>query len=171
MSTSSNYFSKDIKFIKHINGAPLFTHFGIGPNFIARRGIIQLQKLFEKNTFWAKGRSLNEIKKMINNSSSIITVWKREKLIGFGRATSDQVFRAVLWDIVVENKFQNLGIGKFIVKSLLESKSVSNVKKVYLMTTHFEEFYKSCGFSIISRQKCLLMSDHSDNIIKVNNKN
>ena len=138
----------------------MFCHFGIGPNLKPKKGILQLQKLFETSTFWAKGRSVNEIKTMINNSSSIITVWHKEKLIGFGRATSDKVFRAVLWDIVVEKKFQKLGIGKFLVKLLLESKSVKNVKKVYLMTTHFEVFYKNCGFSTISKQKCLLISDN-----------
>ena len=159
MSIISNHFCSNIKFIKHKHGAPLFCHFGIGPNFKPKKGILQLQKLFETNTFWAKGRSVNEIKTMINNSSSVVTVWNREELIGFGRATSDKVFRAVLWDIVVSKKFQSLGIGKFLVKSLLDSDSVKKVKKVYLMTTNFENFYMSCGFSIITNQKCLLISD------------
>ena len=45
-----------------------------------------------------------------------ISVWKDTRLIGFGRATSDKIYRAVLWDVVVEKSHQKIGIGKKIVK-------------------------------------------------------
>jgi len=50
-----------------------------------------------------------QIKQMLANSNVIITLWNKNNLVGFGRATTDQVYRAVLWDIVVSKDVQRVG--------------------------------------------------------------
>ncbi len=77
-------------------------------------------------------------------------------MIGFGRATSDGIYRAVLWDIVVAEDLQGFGLGRQVVQALLQSKSIRKVEKIYLMTTESSNFYKQVGFELIDSQKLML---------------
>lgn len=66
-------------------------------------------------------------------------------MLGFGRATSDGVFCAVLWDVVVAEDHQGRGLGRRIVEELLASPSAASAERVYLMTTTGKGFYKNWG--------------------------
>tara|TARA_E500000331_G_C17148170_1_gene665940 strand:+ start:329 stop:793 length:465 start_codon:yes stop_codon:yes gene_type:complete len=136
----------DLIVINHAPGSPGLRLMGLGPKLSPVHGLIKLQKLLNDNTSWAKERNNKQIKNMLSNSQVIISVWKYNNLIGFGRATSDGTFRAVLWDIVVEKNYQHLGIGSRIVNSILRHPKIRNVEKIYSMTTHCEEFYSKMGF-------------------------
>ena len=94
---------------------------------------------------------------MLSRSNVVVSVWKNKELIGFGRATSDTVYRAVLWDIVVEKKHQKFGIGKKIVNSLLSHRLISKVEKIYIMTTKFRTFYSKLDFKLEINQKLMLL--------------
>ena len=148
-----------ISLIKHAPRAPGLRLLGCGPNFRPVKGINKLQELFQQNTFWAKERNKAQIRKMLANSNVIITLWDpSNNLIGFGRATTDQVYRAVLWDIIVSEKLQGLGYGKIIIEALLNDKRIKSVEKVYLMTTNGLDFYKQFGFEINSNQSLMILN-------------
>ena len=144
-----------ISIIKHGFSAPGLRLLGLGPSLMPCSGLKQLQNLFNNQTFWAKNRSPENLKKMLSNSSVVISVWEENQMVGFGRATSDFIYRAVLWDIVINTKMQGLGLGKIVVEALLSSKAIKNVEKIYLMTTNESDFYKQIGFSISSKQNLM----------------
>tara|TARA_Y100001968_G_scaffold211156_1_gene194316 strand:+ start:7726 stop:8190 length:465 start_codon:yes stop_codon:yes gene_type:complete len=152
---------EQIKLIKHHKGSPLLRMFGIGYKITILNGLSQLQKLLEDNTFWAKGRNKKQIRKMLSHSTVVVSLWQKNKLIGFGRATSDHIFRAVLWDIVIASDHQGLGLGKLIVEAILKNKKIQSVEKIYLMTTDGSEFYKQLGFQINNKQ-CLLILNKNE---------
>ena len=152
----------DIYILEHIKGAPGFRMLGLGPNFKPSKGLEQLQMLLTKNSSWGKERSRKDLKKMLESSSVVISLWSKEKLIGFGRATTDEIFRAVLWDIVIEKDYQNLGLGKKIVHKILKNPLISKVEKTYIMTTHCEGFYKKIGFENSSNQTLMLYNKSLD---------
>jgi len=147
-----------IKLIKHHKGAPLLRIFGFGYKLTILNGLSQLQKLLEENTFWARGRNKQQIRKMLSNSSVVVSLWDDNQLIGFGRATSDLVFRAVLWDVVIATDRQGLGLGKLIVEAIVTNKQLKSVEKIYLMTTNSSEFYKQLGFKINNEQSLLILN-------------
>ena len=149
---------QDISLIKHASSAPGLRLFGLGPAFKPAQGLKKLQFLFNQNTLWAQDRTIKQIKQMLANSNVIITVWKNNNLVGVGRATTDQVYRAVLWDIVVSQDLQRVGLGKIIVEELLKDKKIDSAERVYLMTTNSEEFYKQLGFKINTNQTLMLLS-------------
>ena len=95
---------------------------------------------------------------MLFNSTVVVSLWHHNKLIGFGRATSDLVFRAVLWDVVIDSKHQGLGMGKLIIEAILKNKNIRSVEKIYLMTTNSSEFYKQLGFNINEQQSLLTLN-------------
>jgi N-acetylglutamate synthase-like GNAT family acetyltransferase len=107
---------------------------------------IQLQRLFIKTAFWAQERNMDDLKVAIANSNPVVTVWDRERLIGFARATSDGVYRAGIWDVVVNPDYQGVGLGRKLVETVLSHPLVSRVERVYLTTTHQQSFYERIGF-------------------------
>ena len=156
--TKSAYLMKDISLIKHASTAPGLRLFGLGPSFKPMKGLEKLQVLFNQNTLWAKGRTISQIRKMLANSNVIITLWYKNNLVGFGRATTDEVFRAVLWDIVVSKDIQRFGLGKVIVEELLKDKKINSAEKVYLMTTDRKDFYKQIGFKVNIKQTLMVLN-------------
>ena len=154
----SAYLMKDISLIKHASSAPGLRLFGLGPAFKPMKGLEKLQFLFNQNTLWAKDRNIDQIKKMLAHSNVIITLWKKNNLVGFGRATTDQVYRAVLWDIVVSKNVQRVGLGKIIVEELLKDKKINSAEKIYLMTTDSQDFYKQLGFQVNINQSLMTLN-------------
>ena len=150
----------DLILVKHAKGAPGLRLFGLGPSLFPRNGIFKLKYLLDKNTMWAKQRNTRDIKTMLSQSNIIVSLWKKNELIGFGRATTDQIYRAVLWDIVIDKNFQKLGLGRVIVSTILNNKLISSVEKIYLMTTNCEEFYLKMKFSIEKDQKLLMLKNN-----------
>ena len=149
---------EDISLIKHASRAPGLRIFGLGPSFKPMKGLTKLQVLFNENTLWAKDRTINEIKIMLATSNVIITLWYKDNLVGFGRATTDQVYRAVLWDIVVSKDVQGVGLGKIIVEELLKDQKIISAEKIYLMTTDSKDFYKQLGFKINMNQSLMMFN-------------
>ena len=148
---------KNLSLIKHASSAPGLRLFGLGPAFKPVQGLKKLEILFNQNTAWATGRSIEQIKQMLANSNVIITIWNNNNLVGFGRATTDKVYRAVLWDIVVSKEVQRVGLGKVIVEELLKDKKINSVEKVYLMTTNSKDFYKQLGFKVNNQQTLMIL--------------
>ena len=147
---------KKIFLIKHSKGALGLRILGLGPNFKPTRGLLKLQRFLNKNAFWAKNRSINDLRKSLANSDAIISLWDGNEIVGFGRALSDGVFRAVLWDIVIDKNHQGKGYGKLIVNNLLNSRKLKNTKKIYLMTTNKKLFYSQIDFKEVTSQNLLI---------------
>ena len=147
---------KEISLINHSKGALGLRFFGLGPYLKPTNGLIKLQKLLENNTFWAKNRTIKDLKKCLANSDVIVSLWVRDEIVGFGRALTDGIYRGVLWDIVIDQNYQGKGFGKLIVNSLLSSKKIKNTKKLYLMTTSKKVFYSQLDFKEVTSQNLLI---------------
>ena len=148
--------NREIILIKHFKGAPGLRLFGIGPNFVPCNGLQQLKVLLDKDTSWAKNRKIKDLKQCLANSDVIVSLWINNKILGFGRALSDGVYRSVLWDIVIDDDYQGKGYGKLIVNSLLDSKKIKPSEKVYLMTSNQKDFYCQIGFDEVYSQNLLI---------------
>ncbi|WP_396101135.1 GNAT family N-acetyltransferase [Cyanobium sp. Cruz CV13-4-11] len=115
-----------------------------------------LGALLDGHSFWATGRQRSQLGRMLRGSQVVVSAWQGSRLVGFGRATSDGVFRAVLWDVVVAADHQGRGLGRRVVEELLASPPVAAAERVYLMTTSGEGFYERLGFSRVDSQRLML---------------
>ncbi|MBF2028807.1 MAG: GNAT family N-acetyltransferase [Oscillatoriales cyanobacterium C42_A2020_001] len=106
----------------------------------------QLQELFQLAAFWARDRKLDDLQIAISNSDPVITAWDNDRMIGFARATSDGVYRATIWDVVIHPDYQGAGLGRKLVQTVLSHPKMCCVERVYLMTTHQQAFYEKIGF-------------------------
>lgn len=118
----------------------------------------QLQDLFKVTAFWAQNRRLEDWEIALANSKPIVTAWNQDQLIGFARATSDGIYRATIWDVVIHPDHQGAGLGRKLVETVLMHPHVNRVERVYLMTTHQQSFYERIGFEVNSTTTMVLFN-------------
>jgi N-acetylglutamate synthase-like GNAT family acetyltransferase len=116
----------------------------------------QLQALFQEGAFWAQNRSLEDLAIAIANSNPVIAVWDENRQIGLARATSDGVYRATIWDVVIHPDYRGRGLGKKLVETLLHHPLMNRVERIYLMTTYQQKFYERLGFETNSSTTMVL---------------
>jgi len=102
--------------------------------------------LFEQAD-WARGRSLKDIQQMLAETDLTISAWEGTHLVGFGRVLTDYVYRASIWDVIVDRNFQDQDIGKGLIQRMLTHPSLEQVELFWLCTRHYQGFYASLGFS------------------------
>jgi len=86
-----------------------------------------------------------KIKKVFQSSNVVAIAYDEDNIAGFGRALSDGVFNAAIYDVVVDEHYQNKGIGQKIIENLLAQ--LKDISCVHLVSTSGnEEFYKKAGF-------------------------
>lgn len=86
-----------------------------------------------------------KIKKVFQSSNVVAIAYDENKIVGFGRALSDGVFNAAIYDVVIDEQYQNKGIGQQIIENLLAP--LNDISCVHLVSTAGnEEFYKKAGF-------------------------
>jgi ribosomal protein S18 acetylase RimI-like enzyme len=106
----------------------------------------QLLALYQKTAFWAQSRCLQDLEIAIAHSNPVVSVWDNQKLIGSARATSDGVYRATIWDVVIDSEYQGNGLGRKLVETIISHPLLNRVERIYLTTTHQQNFYKRIGF-------------------------
>ena len=79
------------------------------------------------------------------NSYAKVFVFDENKLIGTGRAISDSISQAAIYDIAVLPEYQGKGIGKVIVEEL--HKKLQNMNILLYARPGAEKFYEKLGYS------------------------
>ncbi|NLF38208.1 GNAT family N-acetyltransferase [bacterium] len=94
---------------------------------------------------WARERTPGEIATLIANTRVFAVVRLDGALIGYGRALSDGVSRALLDDIIVDQDHRGKGAGKLIMTALMDQ--LAGIEEIFLNTgSHLEAFYCNYGF-------------------------
>jgi ribosomal protein S18 acetylase RimI-like enzyme len=83
-------------------------------------------------------------KASFENSYAVTFVFDGDKLIGLGRAISDGVYQAALYDIAILPAYQRQGIGSMIVKDIL--KRVPDCNVILYANIGKEKFYETMNF-------------------------
>ncbi|QFY03628.1 GNAT family N-acetyltransferase (plasmid) [Bacillus cereus] len=87
----------------------------------------------------------DKIKQVFTASNILAIAYNQNKIIGFGRAMSDGIFNAAIYDVVIHKDYHSKGIGKQIINSLLDQ--LKDISCIHLVsTTGNEEFYRRSGF-------------------------
>jgi ribosomal protein S18 acetylase RimI-like enzyme len=105
----------------------------------------QLLGLFHQAP-WAKSRSLDDAKEMLLHTDLTLCAWDGERLIGFGRVLTDFIYRATIWDVIVDRAYQGQGVGTEIVRRILNHPRLERVEHFWLCTRR-PGFYEKLGFS------------------------
>jgi ribosomal protein S18 acetylase RimI-like enzyme len=119
----------------------------------------QLMTLFQQAP-WAKGRTLNDARDMLRHTDVALCAWDGDRLVGFGRVLTDFVYRATIWDVIVDEAYQKQGIGAEIVQRILSHPRLKKVELFWLCTRR-PGFYEKLGFS--SKEQTGMVWNRSQN--------
>lgn len=119
----------------------------------------QLLTLFQQAP-WAKGRTLSDAREMLRHTDVAMCAWDGDHLVGFGRVLTDFVYRATIWDVIVDEAYQKQGIGAEIVQRILHHPRLKKVELFWLCTRR-PGFYEKLGFS--SKEQTGMVWNRSQN--------
>lgn len=108
----------------------------------------KLYELYEK-LGWNEYLKLeeNDIYKAMEGSYYSVYAYIDESLIGTGRIVSDGVMSAFLCGLGVLKEFRNNGIGKTIMKMLIEKCEKENIHAELFCEPHLKKYYEDLGFT------------------------
>ena len=95
---------------------------------------------------WAKHRNLNETQAMLAKTDVVVSAWDGTRLVAFGRVLTDYVYRATIWDVIVDHEYQGRTIGTEIVRRILNHPALHQVE-LFWLCTRTPAFYERLGFS------------------------
>ncbi|MEK6803981.1 MAG: GNAT family N-acetyltransferase [Nitrospirota bacterium] len=95
---------------------------------------------------WAKHRALEQAQAMLAKTDVVVSAWDGTRLVGFGRVLTDYVFRASIWDVIVDREYQERKIGTEIVRRILDHPTLQDVE-LFWLCTRMPGFYERLGFS------------------------
>jgi GNAT superfamily N-acetyltransferase len=99
-------------------------------------------------SYWAKGRSIERVKKSIENSLCFGLYDGEEIMLGFARVVTDQVVFAYLMDLFIFEEHQGKGLGSMLVKYIIEHPDLQ-VRLWFLATETAHGLYEKFGFSAL----------------------
>lgn len=86
------------------------------------------------------------------NWKTFVVARNSEGIIGCGGAEAYQ-FAALIRSIAVENAHRKAGLGRRIVRQLLDRLASRGLREFYLLTTDAEEYFRKRGFRTIDRDE------------------
>ena len=115
----------------------------------------EIKKLYDAVGWASYTDNMNSLEKGYENSLKVLAAYESDKLLGIIRAVGDGFTVVFIQDILVFPEEQGKGIGKALIKSMLDS--YPNVRQIQLTTDIDPKtiaFYKSVGFSELSEIDC-----------------
>ncbi len=111
--------------------------------------IVQLHTLYQ-GEWWSAGRTLEDVQAMVEHTDLIFGVVTPESpdLLGFARIITDRVYKAFLFDVIIQPEQRGGGIGTFLVEQILAHPIIARVRHVelYCMPERMP-FYERHGFT------------------------
>ena len=115
----------------------------------------EIKKLYDAVGWTSYTDDMDALEKGYEKSLKVLAAYEDNKLLGIIRAVGDGFTVVFIQDILVFSEEQGKGIGKALIKAMLDS--YPNVRQIQLTTDVDPKtiaFYKSVGFSELSEIDC-----------------
>ena len=101
-------------------------------------------------TYWGKKRTLETVEKSMKNSLCI-GAFCGDELVGFARVITDYATTFYLCDVVVSEEHRGKGIGKMLVRHVVEDTLFKDLRGI-LLTHDAHGLYEQFGFETIENR-------------------
>jgi N-acetylglutamate synthase-like GNAT family acetyltransferase len=135
----------------------------------SRLNIPAIHDYLSHRSYWGKGRTIEAVRKSIDNSLCFGIYDKSNQMAGFARVITDFTIFAYLLDLFIFEEHRKRGLGKFLVQHIVNDAALQDVSFWLLGTKDAHGLYKQYGFNnlsyperIMEKRKVANMTVNSD---------
>jgi GNAT superfamily N-acetyltransferase len=122
---------------------------------------------FLTHSYWAEGIPKSIIQKSIENSLCF-GIYYQNHQIGFARVISDYATYAYLADVFVLETHQGLGLGKWLMHSILSHPELQELRRFALATRDAHGLYAKFGFKPLEKPEYDMLLRYPNRYKKAN---
>ncbi|CCN34194.1 Histone acetyltransferase HPA2/related acetyltransferase [Vibrio nigripulchritudo SO65] len=108
------------------------------------------------NSYWAAGIPKQTLEKAISNSLCFGVYDSAGSQVGFARVITDRATFAYLGDVFVTQEHQGLGIGKWLIETVVSHSELQGLRRMFLATRDAHGLYKQFGFEAVENPDILM---------------
>jgi GNAT superfamily N-acetyltransferase len=111
--------------------------------------IEQLWRMYQ-GEWWSRGRKLEDIRRVVEHSDLIFAFCDPEtgQLVAFARVLTDFVYKAFIFDVIVERRRRELGLGRMLLDAITAHPALLFVEHMELYCRdEMVPFYEKWGFT------------------------
>ena len=120
-----------------------------------RLDIDLIHEFLSKESYWAKGRDIEIVKRSIENSLCF-GVYLNNKQIGFARVISDYAVFAWLLDVFILPDFRGKGYSKRLISAIMAHEKLQSVVRWGLGTDDAHGLYSQFGFTPLQKPQNMM---------------
>jgi spermidine synthase len=121
----------------------------------------QILDLYRQAGWWQTDddpRYLDTVAKIVSGTYCFVIAEQGGRIIGMGRAISDGISDAYIQDVTVRKELRGRGIGKAIIRRLVEKLKADGLQWIGLISEPgYEGFYRELGFAVMERYTPFLL--------------
>lgn len=132
--------------------------------------IQDLEQLY-KQGWWSQERKLEDIETMLNHSNILIGLVNTEtqKLIGFTRVLTDCIYRAVIFDVLVDSSYQKQGLGQRLMQEIINHPNLKSLECFILFCLpEMLPFYEKIGFQSSEKMQLMFYQHQQSSLLTPN---
>jgi N-acetylglutamate synthase-like GNAT family acetyltransferase len=114
-----------------------------------------------RQTHWARSRPRDVFERAIRHSLCF-GAYEGKRQVGFARVVSDHATFGYLQDFIVDPKWRGRGIGRSLLKRVMEDQIVSSLRTLLLRTETAHGLYQRAGFALAPNPQDLMARYRND---------
>jgi len=120
--------------------------------FVSRLSVTHIDQLWRlyQNEWWSRGRRLDDVRRSVEHSDLIFAYANcaSGRLSAFARVLTDFVYKAVLFDVIVDPQYRELGLGRALLEAVTCHPALLFVEHIELYCRpELTRFYEKWGFT------------------------
>jgi len=98
--------------------------------------------------WWSRERHPDDVRRMLDATDETIAFAAAGRLVAFARILTDYVYKALVFDVIVDPAHRGTGAGRMLVEAMLDHPRLRSVEHIelYCRPEHVP-FYERWGFS------------------------
>ncbi|MFZ0391330.1 MAG: GNAT family N-acetyltransferase [Calditrichia bacterium] len=108
--------------------------------------IPMIHSFLSRESYWAKGRSLQTVNRAVENSLCFGVYSESGKQVGFARVVSDFAVFAWILDLFILPAYRGSGLGKNLMQEIMDHPDLQSLQRWGLNTVDAQGLYRQFGF-------------------------
>ena len=105
----------------------------------------RIHAFLSKESYWATGRSMPSVRTSIQNSICFGVYDLNDQQVGLARMVTDHATIAWICDLFILEEHRGKGLGKLLVKTIVNHPEFKNVRRYLLATRDAHSLYQEYG--------------------------